>query len=199
MIRNEDYCNHPADVSPEPCPCCGDPATSWSENAGWDLLGNNEYHAFAGCPACGVGFHEYWTDDSLRSAEDDDMEGCVELERRAINKWNRRHEEAPTVNYGVLSCPFCGSGRAYGKHEDIGEIRGAILKRDGGAYYHCGRWHDLHEDIDESTGVGTDWQACAACPDCDAGIDLYVEESTDPDAGEALEREAVSRWNRRAK
>lgn len=94
------------------------------------------------------------------------------------------------MNYGVLSCPFCGSGRAYGKHEDIGEIRGAILVRNGDGIY---------EPIRESTGVGTDWHACAACPDCDAGIDLYVDESTDPDMGEKLEREAVSRWNRRAK
>lgn len=171
MIRNEDYCNHPADVSPAPCPCCGKPAISWSEDDGWDWLGNNTYHAFAGCPACGIGFNEYWTGGSLRTDEDDDMEGCVELERRAINKWNRRHEGATTVNYGVLSCPFCGGGKAYGMHDDMGE----------------------------STGGGTDWQACAACPDCGAGIDLYVEESTDPDAGEALEREAVNRWNRRTK
>lgn len=97
------------------------------------------------------------------------MEGCVELERRAINKWNRRHEGKPTMSDGVLSCPFCGSGKAYGMHEDMGE----------------------------NAGGGEDWQACAACPDCDAGIDLYVEESTDPDMGEKLEQEAVSRWNRR--
>ena len=57
----------------------------------------------------------------------------------------------------------------------------------------------MHEDMGENTGGGKDWQACAACPDCGAGIDLYVEDSTDPDAGEALEREAVNRWNRRTK
>lgn len=170
MIRNEDYCNHPADVSPEPCPCCGEPATSWSEDAGWDWLGNNQYHAFAGCPACGVGFHEYWTDDSLLTAEDDDMEGCVELERRAINKWNRRYDGAITMQDGVLFCPFCGA------------------KADS-----------MHEDMGEGAHGGTDWEAHAYCPSCGGGIDLYVEESTDPDAGEALEREAVTRWNRRAK
>ena len=190
MIRNEDYCNHPADVSPDPCPCCGEPATSWNEYAGWDGWLNNLYYAFAGWLACGVGFHEHWTDDSLRTAEDDDMEGCVELERRAINKWNRRYEEAPTMNHGVLSCSFCGSGRAYGKHEDLSELRGAILKRNGDGMY---------VPIDESTGVGTDWHARAACPDCDARIDLYVDESTDPDMGEKLEQEAVARWNRRTR
>ena len=69
-MRYEDCCNHPADVKPLPCPCCGHAATSWSEDEGWDWQGNNMYHAFAGCPDCGVGFNEYWTGDSLRTDED---------------------------------------------------------------------------------------------------------------------------------
>ena len=170
MMRDEDYCNHPNDVGPMECPCCGSPGTSYSECCGGNMYGDNVYHAVAGCsdPDCEIRFEEYWEGDGLLDDEDCDTEGCAELERRAIVKWNRRYEGAAIMHDGVSSCPFCG-GRAYSMHEDMGE--------------------GVHG--------GTDWEAHAYCPSCGGGIDLYVEESTDPNAGKYLEWEVVKRWNRR--
>lgn len=97
----------------KPCPFCGGEAISFSEDAGWDMRGNNEYRAYAGCcnDACGIGFELYHTGDDLFDEDvDDTPDGitCKALEHKAIEAWNARYERTCEVTYGEHGCPYCG-------------------------------------------------------------------------------------------
>lgn len=85
-----------------PCPFCGGEAISFSEDAGWDLYGNNEYRAYAGChnEGCGIGFELYHTGDDLFDEDiDDTPDGitCKALELQAVEAWNTRAERTCRV------------------------------------------------------------------------------------------------------
>lgn len=92
----------------KPCPFCGGPALSFSEQDGVSWTGQNEYRAFAGCGSCAVGFDLAYVGDDL--CADGEEEGCAELERRARAIWNGRASlECRNVYDGrEFECSNCG-------------------------------------------------------------------------------------------
>lgn len=82
-----------------PCPFCGGDAISFSEDDGWDMYGDNVYRAYAGChnDDCGIGVELHYVGDALVDPDIDDTEDgitCKALENMAIEKWNRRANDA---------------------------------------------------------------------------------------------------------
>lgn len=156
-------------IRPKPCPFCGSAPTvdSWAE---WTWTGENLWVATVTCPSPDCGFHVVRSHigDDLCDERDEDEETCAELERRAVELWNRRavHTDEPAT--GLKPCPFCGY-RAMSFGEDMGPT---VLDGHG-------------------------WRGVAACADCGEGFELWEETAGETDVSGELKRRAVERWNRR--
>jgi hypothetical protein len=110
----------------KPCPFCGKDATSFSESQGWDVYGNNEYRAYAGCTndKCGIGIDLWHTGDDMCDERDDGAETASLLEDKAIAIWNTRAERTCRDDgVGVFRCTACG---AFAKRVAVMDCRGAI-------------------------------------------------------------------------
>lgn len=121
------------------CPFCGGEATSFSEDFGWNHIGENIYRAFAGCTECGIGYELIHAGDDL-TAEDDYREDgmhCDALEEQAIEMWNRRAERT------------CGEWRGDPRPDAIGDA--AAHENDELWCEHC------DTELDEN------WSYCPYC------------------------------------
>lgn len=76
----------------KPCPFCGGEAWSYSEDDGWNHLGENCYRAEVRCESCGAMFELHHHGDDLYTDEDDTPKGirCHKLEEQAAGLWNSR-------------------------------------------------------------------------------------------------------------
>ena len=74
------------------CPFCGGEAWTYSEDDGWNHLGENCYRAEVRCESCGAMFELHHHGDDLYTDEDDTPNGirCRKLEEQAAVLWNRR-------------------------------------------------------------------------------------------------------------